>query len=749
VLERLARWCHRERWTVVVGWLILLVFVAGTAKAFGGELSNEFKVPGAESQRAFDILNEKFPEQAGAGAQIVFRAATTVDDPVVKQHMTALFADLEALPKVAAVSSPYGPLGAFQTSKDHRIAFATVQFDVSTLDVPMDTVKDVLRVAKAASTPDVQVEVGGEAVQFASRTDPGSSERIGLLAAIFVLLFTFGSVVAMGLPLGTALFGLGVGLASIPIAGRFIGIPIFGPSLAAMIGLGVGIDYALFIVTRFRAALHDGAESEDACATALTTSGRAVIFAGITVCISMLGLFVMGIPLVRGMAVSAMVAVILTMIASITLLPALLGFAGPSIDRLSIPGRNKRDANSRESGWFRWSRFIQRHPWPAALSALIVLLLLASPVLSMRLGSTDAGSNPPDSTTRKAYDLVTEGFGPGYNGPLLVAAEVGSMRDVAALQKLSDAIRTTPDVALVAPPILNKAADAAIILVIPKSAPQDQATEHLIDVLRKDVIPSALAGSNVVVHVGGVTAIFNDLSHALSKRLPLFMATVIGLSFLLLLVVFRSVLVPLKAAVMNLLSIGASYGVIVAVFQWGWLGNIVGVDRTGPIQAFAPMMLFAILFGLSMDYEVFLISRMREEYHRTGNNAEAVADGLAVTARVITAAAAIMITVFGSFILQDDTILKLFGLGLATAILMDATIVRTVLVPATMELLGDRNWWFPAWLDRVVPNIAIEAEHHDEIIDLTDDGLAAEIDAFGPAVVDLVDATEAAVVAGS
>jgi RND superfamily putative drug exporter len=748
VLERVARWCHRERWIVVVGWLTVLVFVAGTAKAFGGELSNQFKVPGAESQRAFDILIEKVPEQAGAGAQIVFHAKTTVDDPAVKQHMTELFTKLESVPKVASVSSPYGPLGAFQVSKDRRIAFATIQFNVTTLDVPTATVKDVLRVAERSSTPAVQVEVGGEAVQFAAQTDVGSSERIGLLAAMFVLLLTFGSVVAMGLPLGTALFGLGVGLASVPIAGRFIDIPIFGPSLAAMIGLGVGIDYALFIVTRFRTSLHDGAESEDACATALTTSGRAVIFAGITVCISMLGLFVMGIPLVRGMAVSAMVAVILTMIASITLLPALLGFAGPSIDRFSIPGRSTREASSRTSRWFRWSRFIQRHPWPAAFGALLVLLLLASPVLSMRLGSTDAGSNPKSSTTRRAYDLITDGFGPGYNGPLLVAAEVGGMRDFAALQKLSDAIRATPDVALVAPPILGKSGDAAIILVVPKSAPQDQATEHLIDVLRNDVIPQTLAGTNVVVHVGGVTAIFNDLSHALSKRLPLFMATVIGLSFLLLLVVFRSVLVPLKAAVMNLLSIGASYGVIVAVFQWGWLGSIVGVDRTGPIQAFVPMMLFAILFGLSMDYEVFLISRMREEYLRTGNNAEAVADGLAVTARVITAAAAIMITVFGSFIFQDNTILKLFGLGLSTAILMDATIVRTVLVPATMELLGDRNWWFPAWLDRLVPNIAIEGEHHDDVIDLTDDALAAEIDGFGSEIVDLADAPEPAVVAG-
>ena len=746
MLEVLARWCHRERWSVVVAWLAGLVFVVGTAHAFGGELSNEFEVPGTESQRAFDLLFERFPEEAGAGAEIVFRSDATVDDPAVRQHMTALFAEIGVLDRVEGIVSPYDPLGGFQVSADRTIAFARVRFDVTGLDVPTETVKEVLAAAESASTDDVQVEVGGQAVQFASRTEPGSSEQIGLLAAVIVLLYTFGSIVAMGLPIATALFGLGVGLAAIPLAAQVIGVPIFGPALAGMIGLGVGIDYALFILTRFRSCLHEGADSEDACAVALTTSGRAVLFAGVTVCISMLGLFVMGIPLVRGMAVSAMVAVILTMVASITLLPALLGFAGPAVDRFAIPGLGKRDQASRDSGWFKWSRFIQRHPWPAAIAAFVVLVLLASPVLSMRLGSTDAGSNPKESTTRKAYDLVAEGFGPGFNGPLLVAAEIRDLRDVAALQTLSNAIRETPNVALVAPPQLNPAANAAIVLVIPKSAPQDVETEQLIDTLRNDVIPTTLEGSDVVVHIGGVTAIFNDLSHALSKRLPLFMAVVIGLSFLLLLVVFRSILVPLKAAVMNLLSIGASYGVIVAVFQWGWLSDIVGVDRTGPIQAFAPMLLFAILFGLSMDYEVFLISRMREEYLRTGNNAEAVADGLAVTARVITAAAAIMITVFGSFVLQADSMLKLFGLGLSTAILMDATIVRTVLVPATMELLGDRNWWFPAWLDRLVPNISIEGA--DSGIDVTDDVLAAEVAAFPPDIVDRTDASEHAVVAG-
>ena len=712
MLERLARWCHRERRVVVVAWLNSLVLVAGLAAAFGGALSSSFEAPASESQRALDLLFERFPEQAGAGAEVVFRAEATVDDPAVSSRMERLFAELNEIPGVGDVVSPYdGAVGAFQISRDRSIAFARVQFDTTTLDIPEGTVGQILVKAKEANADGLQVEVGGQAVQFASTAaSTGSRDAIGLLAAVVVLLFTFGSVVAMGLPLVTALFGLGVALTGVPLISLVIDVPIFGPSLAVMIGLGVGIDYALFIVTRFRAALHDGESSEDACATALTTSGRAVLFAGVTVCISMLGLFIMGISFVYGMAVCAILAVLVTMLASVTLLPALLGFAGPAVDRLAIPGIGARKSATRESGWYRWSRFIQRHPWPAALGSLALLLVLASPVLSMRLGSTDAGSNPKGSTTREAYDLISRGFGPGFNGPLLLAAQIDGPGDLETLGRLSAAVGSQAGVRFAAPPLTNQAGDAAIVLVIPSTAPQAVETGELIERLRGEVIPGALAGSNLQVNVGGVTAIYNDLSSILSRRLPIFMGVVIGLSFLLLLVVFRSVLVPIKAAFMNLLSIGASYGVIVAVFQWGWGNELIGVGGTGPIQSFAPMMLFAILFGLSMDYEVFLISRMREEYLRTGDNAVAVADGLATTARVITAAAAIMITVFASFVFNPDAILKLFGLGLATAILMDATIVRTVLVPATMELLGDRNWWFPAWLDRIVPQVDVERD---------------------------------------
>jgi len=726
---------------VTIGWLATLVFVAGCANAFGGSLSTTFEAPASESTAAFDLLFDRFPEQAGAGAEIVFRADATVDDPAVRERIEAVVADVELIDGVADVVSPLEPAGGFQIATDRTIAFGRVRFATDSLDLPTESVKELLATVDAANSDGFQAEVGGQMVQFAARAESGPREAIGLLAAVVVLLFTFGSIIAAGLPIATALFGLGVALIGIPLLSIFVDVPIFGPSLAVMIGLGVGIDYALFILTRFRSCLHEGASSENACAIALATAGRAVVFAGLTVCISMLGLFIMGIPMIYGMALSAIAAVLVTVAASITLLPALLGFAGPSVDRFALPWMRRREQQGETSRWYRWSRFIQRHPWPAATSAFVVLVLLASPVLSMRLGSSDAGTGPKGTTSREAYDLITEGFGPGFNGPLILATEIGDMADVQTLDRVAAAARETPGVALAAPPMLNTAADAAVVLVIPTTSPQSEETQDLIARLRNDVIPTAVADSGMTVNVGGITAMYDDLTIALSARLPLFMAVVIGLSFLLLLAVFRSVLVPLKAAVMNLLSIGASYGVIVAVFQWGWLGELIGVDRTGPIQSFAPMLLFAVLFGLSMDYEVFLISRMREEYLRTGDNAVAVADGLATTARVVTAAAAIMITVFASFLFNPDTMLKLFGLGLATAILVDATIVRSVLVPATMELLGDRNWWLPAWLDRLVPNVAVEGPAV-ETVDLSDAALAAEIDAFPDETIDLTDDRE-------
>ena len=476
-----------------------------------------------------------------------------------------------------------------------------------------------------------------------------------------------------------------------------------------MIGIGVGIDYALFIVTRYRQGLHDGLDPEAAVVRAIDTAGRAVLFAGCTVMISILGLFLMGVSFVRGLAVGTSVTVALVMAASITLLPAVLGFAGRKIDKFSVR-RQVKENDHRSSVWFRWSRTVQRRPWTVFLASLAVLIILAIPFFSMRLGFPDAGSNPTSDTTRRAYDLTTEGWGAGVSGPLTLAAEFpGHSSDATVtLDEIVTAARDTPGVASVSPPTMSPTGDAAIIRVVAESSPQSEQTADLVHTLRDTVIPEATRGSDVVVHVGGVTAAGIDVSDRLSARLPIFVGAVLVLSFLLLLLVFRSILVPLKAVLMNLLSIGAAYGIVVAIFQWGWFDSVIGIPKAGPIVPFIPMMMFAILFGLSMDYEVFLLSRIREEYDRTHDNALAVADGLAATARVITAAALIMVTVFGSFVTGAEPTLKLFGLGLAAAIFIDATIVRMVLVPATMELLGDRNWWFPHWLDRITPHLQVE-----------------------------------------
>jgi RND superfamily putative drug exporter len=483
-------------------------------------------------------------------------------------------------------------------------------------------------------------------------------------------------------------------------------MPQFTTQLAAMIGLGVGIDYALFIVTRYRQGLHDGLDPHRSVELAIDTSGRAVLFAGTTVVISLGGLFLMGIDFIRGLGVGAAVTVLVVMIASVTLVPALLGFTGRNVDKFRIHGLHRRERAPRESMWFRWSRVVQRRPWTAALSGLAVLLVLAVPFLSLRAGFSDTGNNPTSDSTRRAFDLLSDGFGPGFNGPLIVAAR--TPRGPESLARLGEALASVRGVAQASPVIPNASGREAVIRVIPTSSPQSEATTRLIDRLRDRVIPSAVRGTGASVYVGGITAAGKDVSDTLSSRLPVFIGGVLAFSFLLLLVVFRSVLVPVKAVIMNLLSIAAAYGVMVAVFQWGWLAEPLGILGTGPIEPFIPMMLFAIVFGLSMDYEVFLLSRIREEYDRTGDNALAVADGLAATARVITAAAAIMIAVFAGFVLGDQRVIKLMGLGLAAAILIDATIVRIVLVPATMELLGDRNWWFPRWLEWV-PRVHVEA----------------------------------------
>jgi putative drug exporter of the RND superfamily len=708
MLQRLARFCYRRRWRVLGGWVVLLVGLFALNSTVGGKFLDEFDLPGSESQEAVDLMEEHgFDTRAGATGQVVFKA-DDVNDPAVRREIEGVFDQIAEITAPSEVVSPYSEQGAHQISPDGTIAYAEINLSDRDSDELYD-IGDEARAAVAdADVPGTQVELGGD---IAFEQPEFSSEAIGFIAALIILLIAFGSLLAAGLPLITAIFGIVTGIAIVGLVVNVIGMPSFSNQAVAMIGIGVGIDYALFIVTRYREGLSEGMTPECAIMRALDTAGRAVLFAGCTVIVAILGLFTIGLDMIRGLAVGISIGVLMTLLASLTLLPAILGFVGTNIDKFGLPHRRRAERAGHQSIWYRWSRVIQRRPWPAVLLSAAALVVLTIPLLGMRLGFGDAGNQPTDFTVRRAYDLMSEGFGPGANGPLLLAAETpGGQSDIQALEALSAELNQTEGVAFASEPIPNDSGDAAIIQVQPTTSPQDQETAHLVNRLRDDVIPQAVAGSTADVKVGGATAAVVDFSRYTADRLPWFIAAVLVLSFILLTVVFRSLLVPLKAVIMNLLSVGAAYGILVAVFQWGWGDSLLGVGREGPIEAWIPMMLFAVIFGLSMDYEVFLLSRIREEYDRTHDNATAVANGLAVTARVITAAAAIMFCVFMSFVLGDDRSLKMFGFGLAMAVLLDATVVRLVLVPATMELLGDRNWWLPRWLDRLLPVVHVEAE---------------------------------------
>ena len=709
MLEKIARFSYRRRWLMLLTWIVALVGFNVLQGVAGGDYSTDFSLPGADSQAAFDLLEERFPDFAGETASIVFKADQGVDDPEVQGAMEELFADLSGVDRVVGIDSPYSEPGAGQISPDGTIAYATLRFEVVEGEaVPIEIGQEISETAQAVELDGLTVEPGGGVVQFSEFEEPSGAEGIGILFAIVILLIAFGSVLAMGLPIATALFGIGIGLALIMLIANFANVPDFTPQLASMIGIGVGIDYALFIVTRYRSYLHAGMEPEEATLAAINTSGKAVLFAGTTVVISLLGILLMGFAFVEGLAIGGAATVAVTMIASITLLPALLGFVGRNVDRWRIKFFHQTDAGERRAA-YRWSRMIQRRSWPAAIIGLTVLVLLSIPLFSIRLGFADASAGSTDRPSRRAYDLLSEGFGPGFNGPLLLAADIESPEDLSALEEIGAALGETEGVAGVTPPFPNEQGNAAILTVFPTTSPQDEATGDLVQTIREDVIPDVAPDS--AIYVGGLTASVQDFAQANSERLPILIGVVILLSFILLVVVFRSIVVPVKAALMNLLSISAAYGVIVAVFQWGWLKEQVGIETSGPIEAWVPMMLFTILFGLSMDYEIFLLSRIREEYLRTRDNYEAVANGLAATARVITAAAAIMVTLFLVFLFGfEKRAIKLFAMGLAVAIFVDATIVRMVLVPATMELLGEANWWLPKWLDRILPRFSVEGE---------------------------------------
>ena len=700
ILRRLVTWSYDRRRRVVVLWIAALVAASVLAGVAGGDTEQDFTVPGSDSAEAVELLQERFPRFAGGTVDVVYAAADGVTGPDTAARIDALAGDIAGVDHVLAAEP--GPV-----SPDGSTGMVNVRFDLDAQRLPAESVERVMDLAGEAESDGLQIELGGYPVEQVEQSDAGS-ESVGLLAALVILLVAFGSALAAGLPMVIAGLGLGVALGGVWLMANVLDVPDFGPQIATMIGIGVGIDYALFIVTRYRSALAEGREPRQAVELAGATAGRAVVFAGSTVVISIFGLVLMGRSYMWGLALATSLVVTAVVFASITVLPALLGFAGRNVDRLRMPWF-RHDVEGRRTLSWRWSRVMQRHPLAAGLTALVVLVLLAMPATGLRFGMPDAGNGTDDLTSKRAYDLVAESYGPGANGPLLVAVDLAGAAPEAPDAIAAD-LADTRGVATVLPPVVNEAGDAAVISVIPATGPQDQATEDLVHTLRDDVLPRAVEASGATASVGGVTAAFIDDSEQTASRLPLFIGGVVVLSFLLLMSVFRSFPVALKAAVMNILSIGAAYGVMAVAADGGRLGGLVGIDSATPVPAWLPMILFAIVFGLSMDYEVFLLSRVREEYVRTGDNRTAVADGLANTARVITAAAAIMVTVFGAFVLEDAVFLKLAGLGLATAVLVDATIVRMILVPATMELLGDRNWWLPRWLDRLLPHVDVEGK---------------------------------------
>ena len=733
-MRALARWTTTHRKYVAIGWVFALIAVNVLAQSAGTSYSNNFTLPKSDSQRAADLLQKSFPAQAGDRDTIVFKVSRgSVHDPAVRAHMSALFARVAKLPHVAGVLSPYSGSGQ-AISRNGQIAFATVIFDKKANELQKSDGERVVREAEAARIPGLRIELGGLAIQQTEQEGFGVTTAVGLMAAIVVLLITFGSLIAMGLPIVTALLGLGTGLGLIGLFTHVVDTPDFSSELAAMICLGVGIDYALFIVTRFREAYVTPGPAQgdvrESVVQAMDTAGRAVLFAGCTVVIALLGMMLLGVDFLYGVAISASIGVLLVMLGSLTLLPALLTFAGARLARPSRRARKRGEQTRTVHGgtWLRWSRFVQRHSRSIAPIATIAMLLIATPAIALRLGSSDAGNDPVGFTTYKAYHLLAEGFGEGFSGPLLIVAKVpkgqsqpsgsnGSAlsktqtgangvaaRDLATLRaKLAG----TAGVVSVGLPRISPTGEVATLSVYPASSPQAYATTRLVEHLRSQVIPPVKASTGMTVYVGGITAGSIDFANVLGKKLPLFIGVVVLLSALLLMVVFRSLVIPLQAAIMNLLSIGASLGVIVAVFQWDWLDGLLGV-RAGPIESFIPVMLFAIVFGLSMDYEVFLISRIHEQWTRHGDSRRAVGEGLALTGRVVTAAAAIMICVFLSFMLGESRVIKEFGLSLASAVFLDAVVVRCLLLPAVLELLGDATWRIPNWLDKVLPKINIE-----------------------------------------
>jgi RND superfamily putative drug exporter len=696
VFERLAGWSQRHRWWALAVWVVVLAGVTAGSQAVGDDYHNDFSLPGTESQRALEALRDNAPAQAGSSVQIVLAAPGGLNAAPARTRVEAMLAEVRPLAHVVSVRSPYADPSAI--SRDGTIGYATVALDKQSEDIPAADARAIIETAQRADHDGLRVELSGDPIRGAEDGAGGSAEGIGLLAALVILVLLFGSLVAATLPIIIAIFAVGSTLGMIVFASHLASIADFTAPLMMLVGLGVGIDYALLVFSRFRSELIAGQTRPAAIATALDTAGRTVFFAGWTVIVALLGLVVLGLGSLQGVAVAIALTVLLTMAASLTLLPALLSMVGGRIER-RVRRRAGKGRRPEGAAWSRWTAGVQRHRWLGALLPAAALVGLALPAAGLHLGFADSGTDPASSTTRRAYDLMAEGFGPGFNGPLIVVVEGSGAAATAAQQRLA----TAAGVALATPPVASPGGRLSTILVFPSTAPQDARTSDLVGRLRDSVLPGVARDTGATFLVGGSTAAAEDFSDAVAARLPVFVAVVVGLSMLLLLLVFRSLLIPVKAALLNLLSVGASMGVLTLIFQHGHLGV-----QKGPIEAYVPVMIFAIVFGLSMDYEVFLLARMHEEWERSHDAPLAIRRGLATTGRVVTAAAAIMIVVFGAFLLSPDRMLQQFGLGLAVAVFLDAAVIRCLLLPAVMQLFGRAAWWLPGGLARRLPRLAIE-----------------------------------------
>jgi RND superfamily putative drug exporter len=699
-IRRIGDFSARRPWTTIGAWAVLAALVVVLSGALGGTLADDFSAPGSDSADAMDLLEQRFPDVAGGTAVVVFAAPAGQRVTEHRQSVRSVLSDVAGVEHVAAVGDPFA---AGQVSADGRVAFADVTLDVPSAEFGRPTAATVVDALEPARGDGLTAEFGGDAAFLNAEKKSSPAEAVGLLAALLVLLVAFGTVVAAVVPIVLALVAVAVGYCSIVVLAGGISVSTAAPTIGAMVGLGVGIDYALFIVSRYRENRAAGQSDEQALSAAMGSSGTAVFFAGSTVVLAMAALVLTGVGFLASIGLGTSLVVLFAVATAVTLLPALLSLLGDRIDKGRVFGRRRAPRAAETTVWWRLAHRISARPWPYLVAGSVLLLTLAAPALSLDTGFPDAGDNPTGQTERTAYDLLADGFGPGFNAPLTVVVDLQSTGlEASDIPALADRVATVPGVAEVRAPRFSPGGDTAVLPVIPTTAPAAPATVQTVQLLRS-VTPDG-------VYVTGPTALTLDLDKQLSDTLPLFIGAILAASILLLMIVFRSVTVPLKAAVMNLLSIGGAYGVIVAVFQWGWLGGVFGLDGTYRVASPLPVIFFAVLFGLSMDYEVFLVSRIREAYRATGDNAEAVARGLASTGRVITSGALIMMCVFLSFITDPSPFVKMIGLGLATAIAIDATVVRMVLVPATMALMGRANWWLPGWLDRLLPHLSIESD---------------------------------------